>query len=284
MSDPWDEWVPGVLNKSQMKKLLDGGFIRFGGSEPALDHSSLDVSLANEAYEMKHGSVKPSVTPYDWFITQKTKLAIQLTPGPDGIYELSKKKTYVFRLREKLGAGLREAGIYGQATAKSSIGRVDVLARLIVDGMNAYESFDPGGLGRGTGDMYLEITPITFNVKVKPGTSLSQLRFFYGDPNDVIIRAKELFNTIFPRSENHNESLAVDLSEATIGDPIRRAIDEHALPVEVVQNGQERLVFDPDPSRRWILLKLLDDDYLNSVMTHLRYEVNSKIARAIQGN
>jgi hypothetical protein len=61
---------------------------------------------------------------------------------------------------------------------------------------------------------------------------------------------------------------------------IRRAIDEHGLPVEVVQNnGQEMLVFDPDPSRRWILLKLLDDDYLNSVMTHLRYEVNSKIAR-----
>jgi hypothetical protein len=65
---------------------------------------------------------------------------------------------------------------------------------------------------------------------------------------------------------------------------IRRAIDEHGLPVEIVQNGgQEMLVFDPDPSRRWILLKLLDDDYLNSVMTHLRYEVNSKIARLAAG-
>jgi SH3-like domain-containing protein len=52
---------------------------------------------------------------------------------------------------------------------------------------------------------------------------------------------------------------------------IRRAIDEHGLPVDVVQNnGQEMLVFDPDPSRRWILLKLLADDYLNSVMTHLK--------------
>jgi hypothetical protein len=63
---------------------------------------------------------------------------------------------------------------------------------------------------------------------------------------------------------------------------IRRAINEHGLPVDVVRrNGQESLVFDPDPSRRWILLKLLDDDYLNSVMTHLKYEVNSKIARAV---
>lgn len=66
---------------------------------------------------------------------------------------------------------------------------------------------------------------------------------------------------------------------------IRRAIDEHQLPVEVVQeDGQAKLVFDPDPSRRWILLKLLDDDYLNSVMTHLRYEVNSKIARVAPAN
>jgi hypothetical protein len=66
---------------------------------------------------------------------------------------------------------------------------------------------------------------------------------------------------------------------------IHRAIDVHELPVEVVrQNGQEMLVFDPDPSRRWILLKLLDDDYLNSVMTHLRYEVNSKIAQPVAAN
>ena len=32
---------------------------------------------------------------------------------------------------------------YGQATAKSSVGRLDVLARLIVDGMDHYEAFHP---------------------------------------------------------------------------------------------------------------------------------------------
>lgn len=64
---------------------------------------------------------------------------------------------------------------------------------------------------------------------------------------------------------------------------IRRAIDEHRLPVEMIrENGQEMLVFDANPAHRWILLKLLDDDYLNSVMTQLRYEVNSKITRAVQ--
>ena len=74
------------------------------------------------------------------------------------------------------------------------------------------------------------------------------------------------------------------LAQIAIAD-IRRAIEEHGLPVEVVQeHGEEKLVFDPDPSRRWILLKLLDDDYLNSVMTHLKYEVNSKIPHAAEAN
>src|ERR1039458_2372445 len=104
MASPWDEWVPGALNKRQMKELLDGGFVTFSGSEPQLDHSSIDLSLSDEAYEMKHGSVKPSDTPYDWFISKKTKLADQLILSKDGTFELQKKNTYVFRLRGELGA------------------------------------------------------------------------------------------------------------------------------------------------------------------------------------
>jgi dCTP deaminase len=222
MAYPWEEWVPGVLNKRQMKELLDGGLVTCSGSRPKLDHSSMDVSLADEAYVMQKGAVKPSGTeePYDWFITKKLKLAEKHPPLSDGSYELERRKTYVFRLQEKLEAQLRNGEvIYGQATAKSSVGRVDVLARLIVDGMQTYESFDPAGLKRGSGKMFLEITPITFNVKVKPDTSLSQLRFFYGRPDDVVIKGKELFKTIFRDVEHLDESLTVNLGEATIGEP-----------------------------------------------------------------
>jgi hypothetical protein len=47
----------------------------------------------------------------------------------------------------------------------------------------------------------------------------------------------------------------------------------------VKEDGRDHLKFDPDPSRRWILLKLLDDDYLNSNMTDNKYEANSKLLR-----
>lgn len=257
MAYPWEEWVPGVLNKRQMTELLDGGLVTYSGSRPKLDHSSMDVSLADDAYVMQKGAVKPSGTEeaYDWFITQKLKLAKKHEPLSDGSYELERSKTYVFRLQETLGAKLRNSDvIYGQATAKSSVGRVDVLARLIVDGMQTYESFDPAGLKRGSGKMFLEITPITFNVKVKPNTSLSQLRFFYGRPDDVVIKGKELFKTIFRDVEHRDESLTVNLGEATIGDPGASTIKGVAFRSK--ENVPAAVLLDkvddkPNPSDYW---------------------------------
>lgn len=222
MGNPWDLWAPGVLNIPQMETLIREGYISHSGPAPKLGHSSMDLSLADEAFEMVNGAVKPSEAPYDsyTYITRRTKLAKVHPPLEDGTYKLSRKKTYIFPIQEKLETQLRQAGvIYGQATAKSSVGRVDALARLIVDGMKTYECFDPEGLKRGSGDMYLEITPITFDIRVRPGKSLSQLRFFYGKPEDVIIHAKQVFNTIFRDTAHSDESLTVNLSEAMIGGP-----------------------------------------------------------------
>jgi hypothetical protein len=50
-----------------------------------------------------------------------------------------------------------------------------------------------------------------------------------------------------------------------------------AVEVERGPDGEERLVFDPGRETRWLILKLLDDDYLDSRMTDERYEVNSKL-------
>ena len=55
---------------------------------------------------------------------------------------------------------------------------------------------------------------------------------------------------------------------------VRRGL---AVEVERGPDGEERLVFDPSREKRWLILKLLDDDYLDSRMTDERYEVNSKL-------
>ena len=68
------------------------------------------------------------------------------------------------------------------------------------------------------------------------------------------------------------------LSRITMKD-IRRTIDDFHLDVQIVQeDGQEKLLFETNPNKRWLILKLLDDDFLGSIMTNQRYEVNSKSA------
>ncbi|MBI4460284.1 MAG: 2'-deoxycytidine 5'-triphosphate deaminase [Acidobacteria bacterium] len=112
-----------------------------------------------------------------------------------------------------------EANFHGQATAKSSVGRVDVLARLVVEGMDQYEGFDPQRVkllkGEHFGEMYLEITPMTFDVNVREGEALSQLRLFYGPPDDARISSEEVYKTILGE-ESSDGSLGVDLTPVDI--------------------------------------------------------------------
>jgi hypothetical protein len=68
------------------------------------------------------------------------------------------------------------------------------------------------------------------------------------------------------------------LNRVTLQD-IRRTITEFRLDVQIVQeNGQEKILFEATPNKRWLILKLLDDDFLGSIMTDQKYEVNSKSA------
>lgn len=56
---------------------------------------------------------------------------------------------------------------------------------------------------------------------------------------------------------------------------MKKVIEKNNLPVQFVQtNVGEKLVYDP--SDKWVLLKLLDDDYLWSLMTEQSYEVTGK--------
>jgi hypothetical protein len=66
------------------------------------------------------------------------------------------------------------------------------------------------------------------------------------------------------------------LSNLTIAD-MKPAIQRHQLhiPVVDINNGQQEMLhFDKDFP--WDILKLLDDDYLTSIMTGQNYEVDAK--------
>lgn len=252
MANPWDKWIPGVLNRRQIQILIDRGLITGDGiSSESLDNSSIDLSLSDEGFRMAHGSVKPTGEhPYSWFI-ERNQLGQKMEKPANGEFKLAAKQTYVFKLRERMERAIGEAGFHGQATAKSSVGRVDVLARLIVDGMDTYECFDPDGLNKQSGCMYLEITPITFPVRVKVGVKLSQLRLFYGNPKNVEIKGEELFRTILHGPGAKNGSLTVDLTNEDIG-----GLQVAAFCASPPENPDESIPLwkeseKPDPCRYW---------------------------------
>jgi dCTP deaminase len=252
---PWNKWIPGVLSKEQLRDLCEKGFIIGEGGDVALDQSAIDLSLSDYAFRMIKGSVKPpGSNAYDWFI-QHEKLAERIEPSTEGIFDLQTKQTYIFKLRERLEPSLADGQIFGQATAKSTVGRVDVLARLIVDGMGSYEGFIPSGIR--SGDMYLEITPITFNVLVKKGIRLSQLRLFYGDPRHVEMKGQLLFNRVLHGSERPDGSLSVDLTNEDIRGFSAAAFcaDSASTQAQSIPLWEEPEDRKPDPCGRWKFIK-----------------------------
>lgn len=67
------------------------------------------------------------------------------------------------------------------------------------------------------------------------------------------------------------------LARITITD-VERAIQTFKLSVQVVNSdGGKALVYESSREGRWLILRLLDDDYLDSTMTKEQYEVNSKV-------
>ena len=209
--EPWrkERWLPGVLSKAQTKSLIEENYIE-GLEESSIGFSSFDLHLSNEGYELIKGSIKPVGKDYHKYL--KNKDLSKKLPEENGKFKLEKGHCYVFKLEEKL-RGLDDAKkIYGQATAKSSIGRLDIIARLIVDGMHEYECFYPELIDK-SGNMYLEIIPLTFNILVSKGVSLSQLRLFYGKPSECELNGSGYYESLLINEKLSSDgTLSVDLT------------------------------------------------------------------------
>jgi len=209
LPEPWKDWSPGVLCESQIEELYKSGYIE-NWIKKDIDGSSFDLHLADEGFELLDGTIKPCGADYRYIsVIKNDKLVKEANRDKNGFYHLKSGTSYVFKIQEKLNFKEQDK-IYGQATARSSIGRVDVLARLIVDGMDSYEGFTPKC---GSGNLFVEIIPTTFDVKVKKGISVSQLRLFYGDPAKSIVNVdkENNFDWLISEKGSCTDFLCVDL-------------------------------------------------------------------------
>ncbi len=176
----------GVLNAEQVRRDI----IR--ADRPALkcdreieegpDASSIDAPLGDYFYKMP-GSCRPGA---DYAIVDIIRKlgAKRQDLEPNGT-TLKRGETYLIPLRWDIAL---PRNICVRATAKSSIGRLDALVRLVAD---KQPEFDRVGVA-GTCRPYVEVVPLTFDLVVRPGQALSQLRFMKGDEDVCTVPVREL--------------------------------------------------------------------------------------------
>lgn len=168
----------GVLPDQELAALFEAGAI---ASTSALDAdqiqpASLDLRLGGEAYRIRAsflpGSAR-SVT--DVLKAPGTELhRIELSQGA----VLETGCVYLVPLQESLNL---PEDISGRANPKSSTGRIDVFTRVVTDRSKAFDDVP----ANYAGPLWLEISPRTFPILVRPGDRLAQLRLRRGSGFDA---------------------------------------------------------------------------------------------------
>lgn len=137
-----------------------------------LQPASIDLSITDEIYRVKGTSLpQPGEKVAD--MVKRELLYVAEIDKP-----LEKNAIYFIKLAEKLN--LNET-MFALASSKSSTGRLDLQTRLVVDG---YARFDRVPWGY-QGDLWLQVIPKSFLIKLSPGDRLNQIRFFTSI-NDMI--------------------------------------------------------------------------------------------------
>ena len=166
-----------ALVDSELHALVEAGAFQFHFTNPVprpvdlhkyVQPASIDLPVTGSAF-----LVKEKVLPFHHRVVdllhdltlEKKRLA------GDGVV-LLKGQTYLVYC----GTVDLPANMKGCLSPKSSIGRVDLLVRGVVDGIGLYDTI-PGGSRRS---LWLEVTPQSFNVRIKEGLALTQLMVFRG--------------------------------------------------------------------------------------------------------
>ena len=121
---------------------------------------------------------------------------------------LEKGCVYIVPLKESVALPSR---IIAVANPKSSIGRLDIFTRLITDEATEFDRVQSGY----SGPLYAEISPRAFTVIVREGSSLNQVRFRRGNPNNSDASLRRL----------HQQWRLVDRSDANIENGIALSVD-----------------------------------------------------------
>lgn len=161
----------GVLPDEGLNKLIADGAIAstLPIARAQVQPASLDLRLGTMAYRVRASFLAGKTRTVAERLAEFTMHEVDLSDGA----VLEKGCVYVVPLLERLDL---PAGLSGAASAKSSIGRLDLLTRIITDHGTEFDRIPDGY----TGPLYVEICPQSFSVIARTGQLLNQVIFRHG--------------------------------------------------------------------------------------------------------
>ncbi len=157
-----------ILADQQIRTCVQTGAIHFDTplDNDQIQPASMDLRLGRTAYRLRASFLPGRGVPVKSRLTAPLVMhEIDLTPGA----VLETGCIYLVPLIEGLSL---PNDICARTNPKSSTGRIDVFTRVIMDGATAFDTIAPGYKG----GLWLEISPRTFSILVRPGDRLAQIR------------------------------------------------------------------------------------------------------------
>jgi len=153
--------------------------------EKQVQPASIDIPIGDEAIHVSEGFIPIGDKSVGQIAGKKELDRIDLRNGAT----LHQNQTYLVRC---LDVDLPK-DFLGRVSPKSSIGRIDLLVRSVVDGVRAYDTIPTGTKG----ELWLEISPQSFNVRVEAGMPVSQIRLLT-EADDATLKKYGFTDTIPP--------------------------------------------------------------------------------------
>ena len=170
-----DERKSGVLPDHALNQAARNGVITLASplEGDQVQPASLDLRLGSQAFRIRASFLPGKRRTVEEMLKVNGTLLHDFPLTQVGCV-LETGCVYLVPLQEGLDL---PSDIIGRSNPKSSTGRIDVFTRVVTDHSAAFDEVIPGYTGR----LWLEISPRTFPILVRPGDRLAQLRLKRGE-------------------------------------------------------------------------------------------------------
>jgi len=213
----------GVLPAQRLREAIADEWLVAGAwriPDESVQPASVDLRLGERAWALRCSFLPDS----DSTVEEKAQdLAFEEIDLRDGA-TLERDRPYLVPLVEALRL---PDEVRAKANPKSSTGRLDVFTRVLTDRNHRFDEIAAGY----SGQLYLEVVPRTFAIRVKTGLALNQVRLIDGDGR---LSDRQLLDLHGQAPLLFRDSRALEPGSLSLGDGLFLSLDASGGPQSTV--------------------------------------------------